>query len=294
MNTNYHPITMDTIEQHSVWITATPSATTQAFPFYIMEAGHFHAHEDYSLKREQHNSFLLLYTLKGKGIVHTSNSSLELSPENCIIIDCHTPHEYYAYEGAWDFLWIHFEGSGVRPLINTLYPANPHAIIVSNPLDYEQRLFRLLQLAQQNDIANCMEASSSIHALFSILLRASLTSATNVEKSQLDSNIDVAVAYIQLHYARQITIEDMIQDIPISKYHFIRCFRRIMGMTPYSYLTNYRINMSKVLLRTTNQSIASIAEACGFLDTSNFIVQFKKQTGVRPTQYRKDFVNGAF
>lgn len=53
---------------------------------------------------------------------------------------------------------------------------------------------------------------------------------------------------------------------------------------------NYRINRSKILLRSTNKSIAEIAEACGFSDTSNFISQFKKHTGIRPTHYRKDFL----
>ncbi len=294
MNTTYHPITMDTIAPHSVWISATPSATTQTFPFYIMEAGHFYAHQDYALKREQHNSFLMLYTLKGKGMVHTSNTTLELPAESCVIIDCHTPHEYYASADSWDFLWIHFEGSGVRPLVNTLYPTTTHAIAVNNPFHYEQCILRLLSLTGQNDIASCIEASSIIHTLFSLLMHASLACEESAQREKIDQNINTAVAYIQSNYAKQITIESIIEDIPLSKYHFIRCFRRIMGMTPYSYLTNYRINMSKVLLRTTNQSIASIAEACGFLDTSNFIVQFKKQTGVRPTQYRKDFVNGAF
>jgi len=42
-------------------------------------------------------------------------------------------------------------------------------------------------------------------------------------------------------------------------------------------------------LRTTNKSIAEISEECGFLDTSNFISQFKKNTNQKPTDYRRDF-----
>ena len=109
------------------------------------------------------------------------------------------------------------------------------------------------------------------------------------QKETYSEDIAAAVTFIQEHYAQPITIDDIIQDIPISKYHFIRLFRRIMGVTPYSYLTNYRINRSKILLRSTEKTIADIAEACGFLDTSNFISQFKKHTGVRPTHYRRDF-----
>lgn len=63
----------------------------------------------------------------------------------------------------------------------------------------------------------------------------------------------------------------------------------MMGVTPYSYLTNYRINRSKELLRSTSMSITDISEECGFLDPGNFIAQFKKRTGMRPLQYRRDF-----
>lgn len=86
----------------------------------------------------------------------------------------------------------------------------------------------------------------------------------------------MVIDFIQNNYSDSISIDDMIQNIHISKYHFIRLFRRIMGTTPYNYLTNYRINKSKLLLRTTNKSIAEISEECGFLDTSNFISQFKR------------------
>ena len=83
----------------------------------------------------------------------------------------------------------------------------------------------------------------------------------------------------------------MIADIPLSKYHFIRVFKRIMGTTPYNYLTNYRINNAKILLKTTDLSVYEIAERCGFSDTSNFIVQFKKHTGQKPLEYRRYFLS---
>lgn len=289
MEAIYHSITMDTIDSNSLWITATPSPTTLSFPFYIMEAGHFLAHHDYALKREHHNSFLLLYTLNGKGTLHSSNTTLELTSGSCVIIDCHTPHEYYTADELWDFMWIHFEGNGVRSLVDILYPTNMHTINIKNPLDFEQQLNTLLKLTTQNDIVSCLETSAKMHMLFHILLQSSLEHETDLQKGKQDHNITAAIKFIQTNYSHSITIEDIIQDIPISKYHFIRCFRRIMGVTPYNYLTNYRINKAKILLRTTENSIAAIAEACGFLDTSNFIVQFKKLTGVRPTQYRRDF-----
>jgi len=287
-NIQYKKFT-DDIDSKSLWITATPSTTTLTLPFYIMEAGHFLTKENYSVKREQHNSFLLIYTLKGSGTLSSRDVQLELLPGSCAIIDCHTPHEYSAAEKLWDFFWLHFDGNGVQALLDILYPGAVQAISLQNPSTIELLLTKLLQLAKHNDIISCTEASCHMHTLFHLLLQSALEGSQNHKKENLDKDITTVVEYIQANYPLPITIDDMIQDIPISKYHFIRCFRRVMGVTPYSYLTNYRINMSKILLRSTDQSIAEISEACGFLDTSNFISQFKRHTGVRPTHYRRDF-----
>ena len=287
-NIQYKKFTND-IDNKSLWITATPSTTTQTLPFYIMEAGHFLTKKNYSVKREQHNSFLLIYTLKGSGTLVSRDVQVDLFPESCAIIDCHTPHEYFANEKQWEFFWIHFDGNGVQALLEILYPIALHAVRLQNPSTIELLLTKLLQLAKYNDIVSCTEASCHMHTLFHLMLQSALESEQKHKKENVEKDITAVVEYIQSNYHQPITIDDMIRDIPISKYHFIRCFRRVMGVTPYSYLTNYRINMSKILLRSSDQSIAEIAESCGFLDTSNFIAQFKRHTGVRPTHYRRDF-----
>lgn len=279
----------ENISDNSLWITATPSAATLSLPFYIMEAGHFFAGRDYALKRETHNSFLLLYTIRGEGTVLSGNISLKLSPGFCAIIDCHAPHEYYSSADEWDFLWIHFNGSGVTPLFRILYPDATQGIRLPEPGAFETLLTKVVNLTLSNDIISCTEASTHMHAIFHTLLQSMLATEHERQKDTYSEYISSAVNFIQENYARPITIDDIISDIPISKYHFIRLFRRIMGVTPYSYLTNYRINRSKILLHSTRKSIADIAEDCGFPDTSNFITHFKKHTGVRPTHYRKDF-----
>lgn len=279
----------ENIEDNSLWITATPSAATLSLPFYIMEAGHFFARRDYELKRETHNSFLLLYTIKGEGILFSGNVSLRLPPGYCAIIDCHSPHEYYSSSEEWDFLWLHFNGNGAAPLFQILYPNAAQGIQLLNPVSFETLLTKVVNLTLNNDIISCMEASAHMHTIFHTLLQSMLSAEHEHQRDTYSEYISSAVNFIQENYARPITIGDIISDIPISKYHFIRLFRRIMGVTPYSYLTNYRINRSKILLHSTRKSIADIAEDCGFLDTSNFISQFKKHTGVRPTHYRRDF-----
>lgn len=279
----------ENIDDNSLWITATPSSAAQTLPFYIMEAGHFMARQDYTVKRECHNSFLLLYTIKGEGTFVSGDTTILLSPGKCTAVDCHHPHSYYSNTQTWEFIWMHFGGSGAPAMLRILYPDTAQPITLPESAAFASQLTSLMLLTRQNDISSCVEASARMHTLLQHLLQAQLQTERAHQKDARSRDIASAVAFIQEHFPQPITIDDMIRDIPISKYHFIRLFRREMGVTPYSYLTNYRINHAKILLRSTQKTIADIAEACGFLDTSNFITQFKKNTGVRPTHYRKDF-----
>lgn len=278
------------ISDNSVWVSATPTAAMKSLPFYVSEAGHFMADSDYLTSRETHDSFLLLYTLKGEGSVQTGETTASLARDYAVIINCHSPHEYKSVTDNWEFLWIHFGGSGVRPMFDITYPSGTvRAVSMENAPDFEERINNIIDEARQNDIEGYIHLSSHMHSIFNAVCLAALENDNvSINRGSADDVREV-VKYIEKNYFNPITVDDMIENIHVSKYHFIRRFRRAMGVTPYSYLTNYRINKSKTLLRTTSKSVSEIAEICGFMDTSNFISHFKKHTGQKPLGYRKDF-----
>lgn len=274
------------ISADSLWITATPIEFTKTLPFYILEAGHFRAEADYCVRREIHDSFLLLYTIKGKGAVRSESCEFLLPPGFAAVIDCRTPHEYYSISESWEFLWIHFNGSGIEPLFHITYPSRSlHEINMEDTLRFEHQMLQILDAAKQNTIASHIQISSELHSILNKMSLASLQHAAADIRHKSDWDIQAAVSYIEKNYGNSVSLEDIIRDLPVSKYHFIRRFKAETGATPYSYLTNYRIHMSKKLLRSTGLTVSEIAESCGFPDTSNFIVQFKKHTGQKPLQY---------
>ncbi len=275
----------------SVWITVTPSPSAQNLPFYIIETGHFTVSPDYKVKRDLHDSFLLLYTCGGIGCVKTRNTSVRLSKGCAVIIDCHMPHEYYSLSDEWNFLWIHFKGSAAKTMFDVLYPNNSvYAVNTANEPEFENRISTLIDNAAKNDTKTCIDNSCHIHRIINLMYASTIDSEADSQK-QKDFTADVhkVLEYIKTNYSQSISIDDMTETIHMSKYHFIRRFSRIMGMTPYSYLMNYRITISKTLLRTTDKTIDEIARLCGFMDTSNFIAKFKRNTGQKPLQYRRDF-----
>lgn len=71
-----------------------------------------------------------------------------------------------------------------------------------------------------------------------------------------------------------------------SRYHFVRLFRAVYGLTPGQYLSGRRIERAENLLRTANLSVTEICALVGFTSLGSFSSTFKKQTGLTPSDYR--------
>lgn len=72
-----------------------------------------------------------------------------------------------------------------------------------------------------------------------------------------------------------------------SSYHFGRLFKQIFGVSFNQYLTNFRIEKSKELLKQSQLSVEDIAWKVGFSSVSYYCTVFKKITGVSPRRYLK-------
>ena len=73
----------------------------------------------------------------------------------------------------------------------------------------------------------------------------------------------------------------------LSPDYFATLFRQTVGESFNAYLMRIRIEESKLLLLSTNDSLTDIAIATGFPDQSYFCKVFKKHIGISPGKYRR-------
>lgn len=73
----------------------------------------------------------------------------------------------------------------------------------------------------------------------------------------------------------------------MSPFHFIRCFKRVVGTTPHSYVRFARLRAAGRLLCDPNLPIASVAFDVGFQDLSVFNHAFRETFGMTPRQLRE-------
>ncbi len=114
--------------------------------------------------------------------------------------------------------------------------------------------------------------------------------STSHEQQQASYNIDrmkPVLAYIHTNFHEEITLDELSALIPMSKGQFCRVFKDIIGMSPISYLMNYRIEESCRLLKETDQKIVDISKQVGFNTISYFNREFQKRLSLTPKMYRK-------
>ena len=92
--------------------------------------------------------------------------------------------------------------------------------------------------------------------------------------------------YIDDHLQQQIKLADLAALVNMSQFYFCHQFKQAMGITPYQYLLQQRIERAKQLLKHSDRSIMEIAVMCGFNSHSHLSKQFRQLTGMTPKTYR--------
>ena len=102
-----------------------------------------------------------------------------------------------------------------------------------------------------------------------------------------EERVKLALQYIHKYYAENILLDNIAMAANISKSECCRSFRRILRVTPFEYLMEYRISKASEQLLKSKDSISNIAFQVGFNGTSYFGKIFKRYMNCTPSEYRK-------
>jgi AraC family transcriptional regulator len=102
-----------------------------------------------------------------------------------------------------------------------------------------------------------------------------------------EKRISEALHYIECNGRDPLALDALAAHVGMSKYHFLRTFGRIVGMSPYQYLLNMRLRRAAVRLATSAAPVAPIALEEGFGDLSTFNRRFRSIFGESPQKFRR-------
>ena len=147
----------------------------------------------------------------------------------------------------------------------------------------------LLNELQQGSLSNRLYVDSLSNILAVNLLRQHATTRPHLpvyEGGLPSRQLRQVLDYIDTHLDQEIKLADLAQLLDISLFHFSRLFMQSLGVSPYQYLLQQRVERAKQLLKSTDRLITDIALACGFNSHSHLSKQFKQLTGTTPKAYR--------
>ena len=117
--------------------------------------------------------------------------------------------------------------------------------------------------------------------------------STKKTERQEERTITGITRYLQEHLAEELSLSVLAEQFHLNPQYISQLFKREIGVNFLAYLTSIRMEKAKKLLLSTSLSVAEVAEQSGYGDYRVFTKVFKKTEGVTPSQYRRDFLEGA-
>lgn len=232
-------------------------------------------------------NYIIHYIMDGKGIYQVGEKKYKLSKGQGFLIE---PEELTFYqadqEEPWSYLWVGVGGTGAKKFIQDI------------GLNSQQRIFRCADGEKLNEIVmDMMKHTRStvsdlyylqgkLYELFSVLA-ADVVIEELMEENKENRYIQEAVTYIRNHYAAGLTVEELAGYLRVNRSYLYTLFKNKLQLSPKEFLTKFRISRAREQLILTEESVENIAVACGYHSTLVFTKNFKQETGMTPTEFRK-------
>ncbi|MBD79303.1 MAG: AraC family transcriptional regulator [Crocinitomicaceae bacterium] len=109
------------------------------------------------------------------------------------------------------------------------------------------------------------------------------------QKVHNDEAVLQTQGYIEHHFKKKISVDELAEMCNVSRRSFIRRFKAATDNTPIEYVQRVRIEAAKKLLESSNENVNEVMFEVGYSDAKTFRNLFKKMVGLSPVQYRSKY-----
>jgi AraC-like DNA-binding protein len=153
----------------------------------------------------------------------------------------------------------------------------------------EPRIAALVAAARDPDAPELEERALEFAGAVVATLRGA-GRAAGASSARVERRISDAVRWIERDEEDGLparwSLATLAREAAMSRYHFLRVFRRVIGMTPHQYVLRMRMHRAAVRLRLSDEPVSTIAFDAGFNDLSTFNRRFRRIMGASPSAFR--------
>lgn len=280
---NYH---YDELKPETDWLFVVPSPNSQDLQCQIQEVGHMIWGGRHFTSRGPLESYQI--SISG---VNTSGSMKFRDRDyhfpgkgEVLFLDCTRGYDMES-EGTGNSFFVHFWSRAVAYYYELFMELNNGSpILIGDPNLVQMNINKLLEIYKRP-----VTRMTDIYAeeLIMEMIMDILKQATPKEKKAYSKYVQASLDVIQAEYAQNLSLDVLANKVYVSKYYLSHIFKKEVGLTPASYLQQYRLTKAKELLSSTNLSQESICDKVGLYNCSYLSKLFRTYEGITPDQYRK-------
>ncbi|MBK7711725.1 MAG: helix-turn-helix domain-containing protein [Bacteroidales bacterium] len=253
-----------------------------------------------------HNSYEISFITEGSGKRIVGDSIEEFQPGDLVFIGHNLPHVWIAEKETstlsrrtLEMVYLQFGSDVLTPQLLALpefrYVERALAMsergiqIVGQTLNEVSEL--MLQLPYLKSFERMLHFLNLMNIIGSSQTNIHLASNEYIKKrfTTINKRIVAIHEYLMNNYREEVDLQKLARLVNMAEGSLCRFFKMKMGITLFDYLNQIKTDFACKLLMDPDMSILQICLDCGFNNSSNFNKQFKKRTGVTPTEYRKRF-----
>lgn len=292
-NTTYNKILTD----ENMMETIQHGSKEYPFHFYYdnLELFDFHC-----IEWHWHTEFEFVYVETGTVYFGISDKQFALSEGQGMFINSKILHRYFSQGNAIvpNFVLMPYFIAAQDSLIYQKYVLP----IMASPMDYQifssdipwqaqaLSLMREMMAAQENasdvELVNSYLIQKIWHILYQNTDVEHMGKKENYSASS-QARLQLMMQYIHQKFAYNISLSDIADQAKVSKSTALNLFQRYLGISPVTYLVNYRLQEAAKLLASTEKKVTVISKDTGFDSVDYFCKAFKKYYKLTPTEYRK-------
>ncbi|MCU1722507.1 AraC family transcriptional regulator [Pseudomonas sp. 5P_5.1_Bac1] len=235
-------------------------------------------------ERHTHDEYVLGANLRGNERIWLDGQTLEVPPGS---VTLYNPLAVQASEFAEDgveYISLHLDPDALRHIArdNNLQQFDDSLSFAQGVL-HNTALYRAIVEFAQADAGEPAHQEEALLALLAQLLEQ--PTAPAIEQA---GSLRLAMQLMRDTPQAKLALEDVAAAAGLSKYHFVRCFKKATGLAPLQYHMQLRLSEARRRLRDGLHP-AEVADALGFYDQSHFINAFRRVMGVTPNSYWQAF-----